>query len=182
MVSKQVVDGVSIKDSTRPQVCDACVKGKIHCQPIPRKSDSRATGPLDLVHSDVCGPLQVHSMGGSRYFVTFIDDYSKWAAVYPMKAKSECSSWFMEYQAMMERETGRKVKVLRSDRGGEYVSHALREHFTESGIQHQLSAPYTPQQNGVAERFNRTVMELVRAMLHHKSVDKRFWAEALATA
>ena len=182
MVNKCVVDGISFKDSSIPQVCDACVKGKIHCHPIPKHSDTRSAALLDLVHSDVCGPLQVPSMGGSRYFVTFIDDYSKWAVVYTMKVKSECSSWFMKYQAMIERETGRKIKVLRSDRGGEYISNTLHEHFVQNGIQHQFSAPYTPQQNGVAERYNRTVMELVRAMLHHKNVHKKYWAEALSTA
>ena len=114
--------------------------------------------------------------------MTFIDDYSKWAVLYTMKEKSECSSWFMKYQAMMERETGRKIKILRSDRGGEYVSSTLKQHFDRNGMQHQFSAPYTPQQNGVAERYNRTVMELVRAMLHHKSMDKKYWAEALSTA
>ena len=114
--------------------------------------------------------------------MTFIDDYCKWATLYPMKMKSEYSSLFMKYQEIMERETGRQIKVLRSDRGGEYISNTLHEHFVQNGIQHQFSAPYTPQQNGVAERYNRTVMELVRAMLHHKNVDKRYWAEALFTA
>ena len=122
MVNKHIVDGITLKDANMSHVCEACVKGKIHCSPIPKHSETRSTGLLDLVHSDICGPMQVPSLGGSRYFVSFIDDYSKWATVYMMKTKSECFSYFLEFKAMVELETGRKIKVLRTDNGGEYMS------------------------------------------------------------
>ena len=85
MVERGIVDGIALKDSNMSHVCEACVKGKIHCSPIPKRSETRSTGLLDLVHSDICGPMEVPSLGGSRYFVYFIDDHSKWAILHIMK-------------------------------------------------------------------------------------------------
>jgi len=99
-----------------------------------------------------------------------------------MKYKSETSKCYLAYEKFSERETGRKIKTVRSDRGGEYLSDYLKNHFAANGIHHELTTSYTPHQNGVAERMNRTLLELVRAMLHHRSVPKQMWAEALSTA
>ena len=148
---------------------------------IPKQQTSpRAQHRIDLVHSDVCGPLAVRSFGGSRYFITFVDEHSNWVVVYTMRNKSEAFAKYKLFEKFAETHTGRKVKVLCTDRGGEYLSTEFKLYLDSNGTQHQLTTAYTPQQNGVAERLNRTLIDLVRSMLSHKQVSKRFWAEALA--
>jgi len=153
---------------------------------------------LELVHSDVCGPLETPSLGGSRYFVTFIDDFSKWTFVYTMKKKSDTFTCFKKFHKLAERHAGSKIrkinvinrsnlppeqlKTLRTDNGGEYLSNEFKNYLEGNGIKHELTIAYTPQQNGVAERMNRTILDLIRSMLHASHVPKEFWAEALTTA
>ena len=156
--------------------------GKMPRTAIPKESNSRAEGILDLVHTDIAGPLPVMSKGGARYYITFIDDKSRWTIAYPMGTKSECFHYFKLFQRSAERQTGRKIKALRSDRGGEYNSNEFRDYLEKNGIAQQLTVPYTPQQNGVAERMNRTLKDLTRAMMLHKDVPQEFWADALVTA
>lgn len=183
MASQGVVRGLKFQGTTEDSFCEGCIAGKAHRADIPKERTSgRAEGLLDLVHSDVCGPMQVTSLGGSRYFITFIDDYSNWVVIYAIRQKSESADCYMNYEKFAERQTGRKIRVVRSDRGGEYLSNVLEQHFESSGIKHELTAAFTPFQNGVAERLNRTLMELVRSMLHAKGLSKRLWAEALSTA
>ena len=129
-----------------------------------------------------CGPLEVQSVGGSRYFITFVDDHSNWVVVYTMRNKSEAFAKYKLYEMFAQTHTGRKVKVFRTDRRGEYLSTEFMSHLDSNGTQHQLTTAYTPQQNGLAERLNGTLIDLVRSMLSHKQVSKRFWAEALATS
>eukprot|EP00171_Calliarthron_tuberculosum_P002040 IDg2040t1 len=183
MARKRVVKGLNISTSkTSSSPCEGCIMGKMPRTAIPKASQSRSTGILDLVHSDVAGPLPVFSKGGARYFVIFIDDMSRWVTVYPMKVKSDCFTCFKHFQTFTERQTGKKIKILRSDGGGEYTSNDFKAHLKQKGIQQQLTVAHTPQQNGVAERMNRTLKDLVRAMMLHKNVPEDFWAEALVTA
>ena len=137
---------------------------------------------LELVHSDVCGPLQVESIGGSRYFVTFVDDYSRCVSVYFIKHKAEVFGKFKLFEAMVTKECGESIMKLRTDNGGEYTSKDFQTYLASKGIEHQLTVPHSPQQNGVAERQNRTLMESARAMLSHSNLPNKFWAEAVATA
>lgn len=152
----------------------------------------------------VLGPIEVSSIGGSKYDITFVDDYSNWTVEYTMKEKSEALGCFKNYKAYAETHTSKKLqklkvfesmskedhsksfesklKVLRSDNSGEYLSNEFKAYLAQHGIKHELTVAYTPQQNGVAERMNRTLLDLTRAMLHHKNIDKIFWAEALTTA
>jgi len=199
MVNQNVITGVEIKKNTSGELtCDGCVLGKGHRSPIPKKSLSRASQILELVHSDLNGPLDVPSLGGSRYFITFIDDFSKWTTVYMMRKKSESFKYFQIYHKYAQVHTGHhinklnvirrtnktfeQIKSLRTDNGGEYISNTFKQYLLETGISHQLTVAYTPQQNGVAERMNRTLIDLVRSMLHSADIDKKFWAEALQTA
>jgi hypothetical protein len=114
--------------------------------------------------------------------VTFIDEYSNWVTIFVLKRKSDVAECYLKYEASVERQTGNKIRALRSDRGGEYLSDFLKSHFESKGISHELTAAYTPHQNGIAERMNRTLLNLVRSMLFHMKVPKRLWAEALSTA
>ncbi len=198
MSNKNMVRGLDDVRSFESFHCSDCLAGKGHRSPIPRKSKTRASKLLELVHSDVNGPLETPSLGGARYFVTFIDDFSKWTFVYTMKQKSETFTCFKKFHKLAERHTGLKIdnvnvitrsnptpdklKTLRTDNGGEYLSNEFRDYLAENGIQHQLTVAYTPQQNGVAERMNRTIMDLVRSMLHSSGLPKEFWGEAVATA
>ncbi|MCO5572855.1 hypothetical protein L7F22_026614 [Adiantum nelumboides] len=142
----------------------------------------RATRKLQLVHSDVCGPMRTPSVGNSLYFVTFIDDFSRFCWVYPLKAKSDVSAIFQHYVSMVENETGCKVQTLRTDRGGEYMSGAFKDFLGKKGIKHQCTMPYTPQQNGVVVRKNRSLMEMARCMLKAKGLPHKLWMETVACA
>ncbi|CDF37816.1 unnamed protein product [Chondrus crispus] len=194
MIRDNVVSGVKLLGNEANKInntdndcisekCSACVYGKATRSVIPKeRSSRRAYFCLDLVHSDVCGPLEVQSIGGAKYFITFIDDHSNWSVVYPMHHKSEAFERYKMFAQLAQTHTGRKIKVLRTDRGGEYLSTESKSFLIANGTQHQMKTAYTPEQNGVAERLNRTLVNLVRSMLAHKKVTKGFWAEALANA
>ena len=141
----------------------------------------RATKPLELVHTDVCGPMRVQARGRYEYFVTFTDDYSRYGFVYLMRQKSETFDKFREYKAEAERKLGVHIKQLRSNQGGEYLSGQFKFYLTQEGIVSQLSALGTPQQNGVAKRRNRTLLDMVRSMLSYSSLPISFWGYALET-
>ncbi len=199
MSKSSAVRGLNICDTkTEPLQCTGCVLGKAHRTAIPKKSYTRASRILELIHSDVNGPLEVPSIGGSHYFVTFIDDFSRWTSLYTMKAKSDTFECFKKFHVQAERHTGTRIgsvniikrsnkpaeelKAIRTDNGGEYISNEFKSYLQKHGIQHQLTVAYTPQQNGVAERMNRTLMDSVRSLLQTAHLDKKFWAEALSTA
>ena len=143
---------------------------------------NRAEGVLELVHSDVWGPMNIWVRGGYEYFIIFIDDYSRYGYLYLMHQKSETYDKFREFRAEVEKQLGRPIKVLRSDRGGEYLSDEFLGHLLENGILSHLTAPGTPQQNGVAERRNRTLLDMIRSMMSYSSLPLSFWGYALQTA
>ncbi|MCO5579718.1 hypothetical protein L7F22_033578 [Adiantum nelumboides] len=177
-----MVHDLSLLEMPPRHVCEGCVLGKMHIFAFSQDGSVRATRKLQLVHSDVCGPMRTPSVGNSLYFVTFIDDFSRFCCVYPLKAKSDVFAIFQHYVSMVENETGCKVQTLRTDRGGEYMSGAFKDFLGKKGIKHQCTMPYTPQQNGVAERKNRSLMEMARCMLKAKSLPHKLWMEAVACA
>ena len=187
LVDKQMVDGIavsaqSIKAQQEQQpLCQACTLGKQRRLPFP-KSDSKGSGPLELVHMDVCGPMQVTSDGGAKYLATFTDDYSRLSEVKPLQQKSDVAAAVRTTIARWETQTGRRLKAVRTDRGTEYVNTELTTYFQDRGITHSTTAPYTPEQNGVAERFNRTLMEKVRPMLFDAKLEDFNWVQAALTA
>ena len=126
--------------------------------------------------------METDSLGGSRYFVTFIDGKSKYVHVYFMSHKSEVTELFKKICNMAESQTERRIKFLRSDNGGEYRSKEMEKFQSERGILWQTTIPYTPEQTGVAERVNRTILEIAKSMLSFEKLDKSFWAEAVRTA
>ena len=169
-----------LKIGTLP-VCESCLEGKITKRPFTGKW-LRVKEPLELIHSDVCGPINVKARGGYEYFVTFIDDYSRYGYVYLMQRKSETFEKFKEFRAEVENQLGKTFKTLRSDHGGEYLDTEFEDYLLEHGILSQLTAPGTPQQNGVAERRNRTLLDMVRSMFSFSSLPSSFWGYALQTA
>ena len=163
-------------------ICEACLMGKMTRKPFAAVApSSRASGVLDLIHSDVMGPMEEASLSGSRYVLLFTDDRSRFKHCYILQQKSEVFEKFREYRALLERETGRRIGRLRTDGGGEYISAQFLAYLREAGIVKETSTPYTPQSNGVSERANRTVMECARAMMAAVNAPKAYWAEAVST-
>jgi len=145
-------------------------------------SDTRSKEILDLIHSDVCGPMSNKSLGGHQYYVTFIDDHSRktWLD-YLLKTKDEVFEKFKEFRSEVENLIEKKIKTLRSDNGGEYTSKELITHCKEAGIKRELIVPYNPEQNGVVERESRTIKECIRTMTFDQDIAKFLWGEATMT-
>lgn len=173
--------GVSFKIPDKLQ-CEPCLKGKQTRKPFNKSGAKRASEVLELIHSDVCGPLSVESNGGKRYFLLFIDDKTRYTFVYFLREKSEVFSKIFEFKKLVENQTNKKIKVFRSDNGKEFVNKQVSQLFKESGIIHQTTVEFTPEQNGVAERANRSIMEKARCMLEEANLGSKFWAEAVNTA
>lgn len=150
-------------------------------------SKRRSNHRLELIHSDLCGPMEQRSIGGSRYFLTFIDDYSRYLYIYMLEHKDQVPETFKEFKDMAERQTGEKIKVLRTDNGKEYIKNwnteeRLKAILKDSGIIHQQTMRYTPQQNGLAERMNRSIVEKARTLLSDARLGKDYWGEAVSTS
>jgi len=162
--------------------CSGCCIGKSTKAPCKQISGKQSTEILELVHSDVCGPMPVESIGGAKYFMTLIDDYSRKIEVHFLRNKNEVAQIIKRYIAKTEREKGLKVKRLRTDNGLEYCNKEITELFNEMGIKHKRTCVETPQMNGVAERVNRTLMDMVRSMLSSSKLPTSFWTEATSAA
>lgn len=162
-------------------VCEPCALGKQHRSPF-KPSSSKATRPLALVHTDVCGPLPVLSHGGNNYFVTILDDYSKLSAVRPIPHKSDTAAAVIDTLNLLQNQSGYQVQRLRCDNGSEYINADLKAYCRLHGIKMETTVRYTPEQNGAAERLNRTLMDKVRPMLVASDLPKSLWADAVVTA
>ena len=135
----------------------------------------RSSRKLQLIHSDVCGPMPVESLGGQRYFVTFIDDYSRCCMVYFMKHKSEVMNKLKAFETIVTNDCGHKIAALRTDNGGEYISSEFQVYLKSRDIRHEPTIAYTPEQNGVAERLHRTLVEAARSMICHAGLNSSYW-------
>ncbi|HLP34673.1 MAG TPA: DDE-type integrase/transposase/recombinase, partial [Amoebophilaceae bacterium] len=165
MMSKKTVFGLNFNLNEHLGICEICVKGKQTQTTFATTEDNRTKDLLEIVYTDICGPMRVKSKGGSVYFMTFIDDKSRWCEIYFLKKKSEALDAFKRYKAYAENFTGKKIKFLQSDNGLEYCNQEFDEYLQNCGIRHRLTVPYTPQQNGVAERKNRTLLNTARCLL-----------------
>ncbi|CAA0841273.1 cysteine-rich RLK (RECEPTOR-like protein kinase) 8 [Striga hermonthica] len=163
-------------------LCEKCMEEKQHRKPFPSSQAERAKQILELVHTDVCGPLRTPTFEKNRYFILFIDDYTRMTWVYFMKERSEVFSIFKKFKSLGENQSGRRIKVLGSDRGTEYTSKEFNKSCEDEGVNHQLTVDYAPEQNGVSEKKNRTVQEMARTMLAEKNMPKEFWAKVVYTA
>lgn len=162
-------------------LCEDCLRGKATRVRF-QKGLHVSKEPLDYVHSDLWGPSSITSNGGARYFMTLIDDFSRRVWIYTLKHKSEALQRFKQWVTLNENQYDRKVKKFRTDNGLEFCSKDFDEFCRNHGIVRHLTVAGTPQQNGVAERMNRTILERVRCMLSHSGLNKTYWAEAATTA
>lgn len=174
-------EGIKITNKEVDSVCIPCCEAKQTRLPFPQ-SNSRANALLEIIHTDLCGPMETVSAGGGKYFITFVDDFSRKVYVYFLKNKMDIKSVFIKFKEEVENELEKKIKILRSDNGKEYCNKEFLDFLATSGIKHQTSVPYTPEQNGLAERMNRTLVERAKCMLFEANLKKTYWAEAVATA
>ena len=164
---KEMVVGLPTLEHPQ-KTCLTCLIRKQTWRSFPNKNSWKASRQLQLVHSDICGPIQPTSNSSKRYFLSFIDDFARKTWVYFLHEKSEALAVFKKFKARVEKETGTSITCLRTDRGGEFLSREFEVFCQTQGIRRQLTTSYTPKQNGVAERKNRTIMNVVRSMLNEK--------------
>lgn len=204
MASMGSVKGLALfKDQLHPSGhCRGCLQGKMSRAPF-QSTRTKTTNVGQVIHSDVCGPMQVATQVGERYFVVFKDDFSGWIEIKLLKNKSEVPNTFKKFSAKLEAETGEKamiyflvyriplliilflyqqVKILRSDGGGEYSGIEFKDWLARAGITQQVTPPYTPQLNGVAERANRTIVETARSQMYGRKVPLELWGLAMQCA
>ncbi|KAK1684589.1 hypothetical protein QYE76_045437 [Lolium multiflorum] len=148
----------------------------------PIKSIVTTSRPLELLHLDLFGPSHYDTLGGSKYGLVIVDDYSRYSWVFLLKSKDETHREFIVFAKKAQRMYESEIKAIRTDNGTEFKNYTMREFVDDEGIKHEFSAPYTPQQNGVVERKNRTIIEMARTMLSEFNSPHNFWGEAISTA
>ncbi|GAA6026934.1 hypothetical protein JCM8202_005054, partial [Rhodotorula sphaerocarpa] len=168
---------VATQESEATRECKTCHLSRASRLPFPR-SDRQTSAVLELVHSDVLA-INVPSQSGSRYVVTFVDDFSRMLWAEPLARKSDVFGAFQRFKAAAENESGKRIHRLRSDNGGEYISNEFSDFLAEHGIFRETLPPYSPRSNGVAERVNRSIVEGLISLLNQASAPKSLWAEAL---
>lgn len=146
---------------------------------MPTKSSYSAKGILELIHGDLCGPINPETASGNKYFFLLVDDYSRFMWIYLLKSKEEAFRAFKNFCVLVENGSERKVKAFRTDRGGEFTSNEFKSYCETAGIERQYTTPYTPQPNGVVERRNRTVVEMARSCLKEMHLPTKLWGEAV---
>ncbi|KAK1684106.1 hypothetical protein QYE76_044954 [Lolium multiflorum] len=184
---KQLLKGEHIVGLTgisfeKDRVCSACVAGKQLKKKHPIKSIVTTSRPLELLHLDLFGPSHYDTLGGSKYGLVIVDDYSRYSWVFLLKSKDETHREFITFAKKAQRTYESEIKAIRTDNGTEFKNYTMQEFVDDEGIKHEFSAPYTPQQNGVVERKNRTIIEMARTMLSEFNSPHNFWGEAISTA
>jgi len=159
--------------------CQSCLMGKQKRFPFPSHARHRATQCAELIHTDVWGPVDIATPSGETYFVAFTDDFSRYSTIYLIKYKSDVFSRLQQYVAWIENQSGQRVKRLRSDNGGEYISHSVTEFLRRKGIEHEFTMPYTAEQNGVAERGHQTIVTRALSAHHQSGYPRSFWGHAI---
>ncbi|KAJ9542229.1 hypothetical protein OSB04_028735 [Centaurea solstitialis] len=167
---------------TKESLCSACEKGKQTRASFKSKQISSISSPLQLLHMDLFGPVNVQSIGGKKYTLVIVDEYSRYTWVFFLRAKSDAPEEIILFVRKMERLNNLTVRSIRSDHGTEFKNSTLESFFEQKGISQNFSSVRTPQQNGVAERRNRTLIEAARSMLSEANLATQFWAEAVNTA
>ncbi|KAJ9507214.1 hypothetical protein QJQ45_004776 [Haematococcus lacustris] len=191
MQSEGMVSGIPITTAqfravaSDPAVCVGCVKGKQHKNVAfagPSPNAAPVTAPLGLIHMDVCGPMHARARDGSLYVATFLDEHTKLSVCVPISSKAQVPDIVKTVIERLENQSGFRCKAIQTDNGTEYVNSRMKEYCSSKGIVHQHSAPYSPQQNGAAERLNRTIFEKARSILYAADMSLSFWAHAVVFA
>lgn len=177
----KLVEGIAINDiKYTEEHCETCILSKQTRIPF-NTIRNRATRPLQLIHTDVCGQI-TETYDGNKYILTILDDYTHFTKIYLLKFKKEVTEYIKHYVEESERELKEKVSMIRCDNGGEYTNHELKEWCKLNGIKLDYTIPYTPQLNGKSERLNRTLLEKTRALLFDSKLGDEMWGEAMYCA
>lgn len=174
-------DGSLIPSIPKDFTCSICQLAKSK-HSVPKPVTSKTTQRFELIHSDICGPFPYESLGGSKYFLTLIDDFTRFSKIYFLKTKSQTAPTIQLFITEIERQYDTKVKRLRSDNGGEYVTQELKEFLQSQGIIHEFSPAYSSESNGIAERYNQSIETIARCMMMKVPEHQHLWAEAIGTA
>ncbi|GKA61002.1 retrovirus-related pol polyprotein from transposon TNT 1-94 [Tanacetum coccineum] len=179
---KDVVTGLPKLKYVKDQLCSSCEMSKAKRSSFKTKAVPSSKGRLNLLHMDLCGPMRVASINGKKYILVIVDDYSRYTWTLFLRSKDETPEVLKDFLTMIQRNLQAQVITVRTDRGTEFLNKTLHAYFKEEGIKHQTSIARTPEQNGVVERRNRTLVEAARTMLSASKLPLSFWAEAVATA
>ena len=169
MINKERVTSIPIL-TVEKETCMSCLLGKQARKPFPQATTYRATHPLELVHGDLCGPITPPTPAHKRYVMVLIDDCTRYMWTMLLQEKNEAFEKFKNFKKLAEHDSKAVLKTFRSDRGGEFCSKEFLAYCDENGINRHLTAPYSPQQNGVVERGNRTLLEMTKSILKHMKV------------
>ncbi|HEV7736915.1 MAG TPA: reverse transcriptase domain-containing protein [Chlamydiales bacterium] len=181
--TSEMVTGMEVDETKAPTQCPACIQGKQHIEPFPKQATINETIEIgEVVVSDVWGPATYAGMNRQRYYISFTDLKSRYLIVYFSEHKSMALDFFKIYKAFIKRQLNKEVKRIRTDNGREYVNREFEQYCGENGIIMETTAPYSPAQNGIAERLNRTLVENARAMIFAKNLPKSLWPEAVGYA
>lgn len=162
--------------------CAACATSKSTHQPHPKKSLRRATRKLELIHVDICGPMSVATVDGARYFQLIVDDATRMIYPFLLKTKDEALSTLIKFQEEIANPEGLRIGTIRHDGGGEFTSGAMSKWCTANGIQREITGRYSPEQNGVVERANRTIIEMANTTMKHAGLETTWWGPAVLHA
>ena len=182
MSKNKCVENFSLAGTFQIRKCSDCSKAKARKRSFPKTRADHPRAMPDLIHSDLCGPLPVPSLQGAQYFVTYIEEVSRMKFTFLLKSKNDQEIYFKRVETYCKRQTGRPVKILRADNGGEYTSHNFQHWLQLQGIEFQSTVPSCSSQNGVAERSHLTLMNMARAMLQHSGLPAQFWGAAVLYA
>jgi transposase InsO family protein len=166
----------------KDRICSACQVGKQVGVHHPHKNIMTTDRPLELLHMDLFGPIAYISIGGSKYCLIIVDDYSRFTWVFFLQEKSQTQETLKRFLRRAQNKFRLRIKKIRSDNGTEFKKSQIEGFLEEEGIKHEFSSPYTPQQNGVVERKNRTLLDMARTMLNEYKTPDQFWVEAINTA
>ncbi|XP_021959280.1 uncharacterized protein LOC110855167 [Folsomia candida] len=180
-IKKDAVRGIDLEAVLHKIMCEDCEIGKQSRKPFPAATRNATIKPGEMVHMDLAGKMSVASLGGAQYFLLLKDDATGFRTVYFLKSKDEAKDRIKCYIEFMENQTGRKVKICRSDNGGEFCNSTLASYFRDRGIIHETTVSYNPEMNGRSEREIRTLKDCARTILLAAKLPESLWAEAVAT-
>lgn len=179
----KIADGIDLteKECDDMKICEVCIKAKQNRQPFLTER-TRAERPNQIIHIDICGPIDPITWDGKKYILTLMDDYTHYTVVQLLEIKNEAFDYIKDYVLEVEATKNLKVSVIRCDNGGEFTGNEIKNWCRNKGIVLNYTIPYTPQHNGKAERLNRTLIEKARALLYDSRLDRKFWGEAIRSA
>ncbi|KAF1322206.1 Integrase catalytic core protein, partial [Globisporangium splendens] len=187
-VLRQLVDKAMVKDAVFSpnaqdlSTCRGCQQGKMVQKPFKSNEEKRTYGVFELIHFDICGPMEAESIGGSKYLLLIVDEASGSMKGFCLHNKSDSEALLKKFIIQVGNQFGKRVKFVRHDGAKEFATSSIQQFYADRGIEQQVTVPYAHQTNGTAERAIRSIVTIGRSMLHHARLDKSFWAEAAMTA